>query len=192
MTGSHQHLRSYAARTLHRGVDHVDATLRTLASSRTMERGPGPFCPTVDVGGRPTYVCVSCMLLLVVVGVCLLFLHVEFRVLLFNRYFYLKKETRARLLGGGVCAQHGVGRIGADSACLRGAPVVARPDQRAHVADTALDGPGCEFDSTYRSLRRRIFSCCAPTPVRHDRPKVGEPRRESSGSSFQKARPMCA
>jgi hypothetical protein len=27
MTGSHQHLRSYAARTLHRGVDHVDATL---------------------------------------------------------------------------------------------------------------------------------------------------------------------
>jgi hypothetical protein len=27
MTGSHQHLRSYAARTLHRGVDYVDATL---------------------------------------------------------------------------------------------------------------------------------------------------------------------
>jgi hypothetical protein len=57
MTGSHQHLRSYAARTLYRGVDHVDATLRTLALSRTMERGPGPFCPTVDVGGRPADVC---------------------------------------------------------------------------------------------------------------------------------------
>ena len=26
---------------------------RTLALSMTMERGPGPFCPTVDVGGRP-------------------------------------------------------------------------------------------------------------------------------------------
>jgi hypothetical protein len=57
MTGSHQHLRSYAAPTLYRGVDHVDATLRTLALSMTMEWGPGPFCPTVDVGGRPADVC---------------------------------------------------------------------------------------------------------------------------------------
>jgi hypothetical protein len=39
------------------GVDHVDATLRTLALSMTMEWGPGPFCPTVDVGGRPAEVC---------------------------------------------------------------------------------------------------------------------------------------
>ena len=57
MTGSHQHLRSYAAPTLHRGVDLVDATLRTLALFITMEWGPGPFCPTVDVGGRPADVC---------------------------------------------------------------------------------------------------------------------------------------
>ena len=39
------------------GVDHVDATLRTLALSMTMKWGPGPFCPTVDVGGRPAEVC---------------------------------------------------------------------------------------------------------------------------------------
>ena len=36
MTGSHQHLRSYAAPTLYRGVDYVDTTLRTLASSRSI------------------------------------------------------------------------------------------------------------------------------------------------------------
>ena len=53
MTGSHQHLRSYAAPTLYQALTHVDATLRTLALSMTMEWGPGPFCPTVDVGGRP-------------------------------------------------------------------------------------------------------------------------------------------
>jgi hypothetical protein len=77
MTGSHQHLRSYAARTLYPGVDHVDATFPTLASSRTMERRPGPFCPTVDVGGRPAYVCTGCRMLLVVFGVCLL-LHLDY------------------------------------------------------------------------------------------------------------------
>ena len=53
MTGSYQHLRSYAAPTLYQALTHVDATLRTLALSMTMEWGPGPFCPTVDVGGRP-------------------------------------------------------------------------------------------------------------------------------------------
>jgi hypothetical protein len=41
MTGSHQHLRSYAARTLHRGVDHVDATLRTLACPEPRTGDPG-------------------------------------------------------------------------------------------------------------------------------------------------------
>ena len=41
------------------GVDYVDATLRTLALSMTMEWGPGPFCPTVDVGGRPADVCAA-------------------------------------------------------------------------------------------------------------------------------------
>ena len=54
MTGSHQHLRSYAARTLHRGVGYADATLphtRTVLNHRRETRA-FLFYP-VGVGGRP-------------------------------------------------------------------------------------------------------------------------------------------
>jgi hypothetical protein len=67
MTGSHQHLRSYAARTLHRGVDHVDATLphtrvvqnhgeetRAFLSYRGRRwSSPWKVCRGCAVGSRP-------------------------------------------------------------------------------------------------------------------------------------------
>ena len=58
MTGSHQHLRSYAARTLHHGVGYADAILPHTRAIQDHGVGTRAFCSTRRVSAVvPESVC---------------------------------------------------------------------------------------------------------------------------------------